>query len=93
MMFLFKLKKKIAFLYEIDKIKYKNMTYYIHKETYISHPSVNFMRLKSGNFHLDCIYFNSKCEYQSLEDITNELIKFKKQKMMISAIFHEDGTY
>lgn len=93
MMFLFKLKKGIAFLYEIEKIKYKEMIYYVHEKTYIHHPNVNFMKLRSGNFSLDCSYFNSKCEYQSLEDIINELIKFKKQKMMISAIFHEDGTY
>lgn len=93
MMFLFKLKKGITFLYEADKINYKEVIYYVHKETLIPNPSVKFQKLKSGNFHLDCPYFNKKCEYESLDEIIAELVKFKKQKMMISAILHDDGTY
>jgi len=91
-MYLFKLKNGIVFLYEIDKINYKEI-YYVHKKTLISHPKTEFHRLKSGNFHLYNQYFNKKCEYSSLDEIVEEIIKFKKQYMMIDAIFHGNGTY
>jgi len=92
-LYLFKLKKGIAFLYEVDKTIYKQIRYYLLKDTLINNDKVTTSTLRSGNESLESGYFTRGCEYQTLDKIIEDTLKFKKQYMMMSAVFHNDGTY
>lgn len=92
-MYLFKLKGGITFLYEVDFIPYKGFKYIVLKNTLVDNEKVQRSTLRSGNFSLTSGYFTKTCEYNTLDEVIEKIVKFKKQHMLISAIFHNDGTY